>query len=86
MENPPLWVWAIVVSILIMTKLVFRWQATKELAKKGNEQTSVSKKIGDGKNKNLNDNTNRNINNIKSYKYGPARLYKGYFVTRKKRQ
>lgn len=86
MENPPLWVWAIVVSILIITKLVFRWLATKELAKKGNEQTSVSKRVGDGKNKNSDDNTNGNVNKIKSYKYGPARFYKGYFVTRKKRQ
>jgi hypothetical protein len=86
LENPPLWVWAIVVSILIITKLVFRWQATEELAKKGNEQTSVSKKVGDGKSKNSDDNTNGNVNKIKSYKYGPARFYKGYFLTRKKRQ
>jgi hypothetical protein len=86
LENPPLWVWAIVVSILIVTKLAFRWQATKELVKKGNEQNSVIKKRGDGKSKNLDDNRNRNINNIKSYKYGPARFHKGYFVTRKKQQ
>ena len=29
MEYPPLWVWAIIVGIIIATKLVLRWQATK---------------------------------------------------------
>ena len=32
MENPPLWVWAIVVGIIIAGKFIYRWQATKQIA------------------------------------------------------
>jgi len=32
MENPPLWVWAIVVSIIIASKFIYRWKATNQIA------------------------------------------------------
>jgi len=33
LENPPLWVWAIIVAVMIAGKLIYRWQITKQLAK-----------------------------------------------------
>jgi hypothetical protein len=33
MENPPLWVWAIVVGLIIAGKYAYRWKTTKQLAK-----------------------------------------------------
>ena len=33
MENPPLWVWAIVVGLIIAGKFAYRWKTTKHLAK-----------------------------------------------------
>ena len=32
MENPPLWVWAIIVGVIIAGKFIYRWQATKKFA------------------------------------------------------
>jgi hypothetical protein len=32
MENPPLWVWAIIVVVLIGSKFIYRWALTKRLA------------------------------------------------------
>jgi hypothetical protein len=33
MENPPLWVWVIIVAVMIAGKFIYRWQVTKQLAK-----------------------------------------------------
>ena len=38
MENPPLWVWAIVVGAIIASKFVYRWQVTKQFAKEAQEK------------------------------------------------
>lgn len=46
MENPPLWVWAIVVGLIIAGKYAYRWRTTKQLAKEmeQNEKVIDSKK------------------------------------------
>jgi hypothetical protein len=31
-ESPPLWVWAVIVGVMIASKFIYRWRATKELA------------------------------------------------------
>jgi hypothetical protein len=33
MENPPLWVWAVIIGIIIAGKFIYRWHGTKQLAK-----------------------------------------------------
>ncbi|HEY9386849.1 MAG TPA: hypothetical protein VIP70_07400 [Nitrososphaeraceae archaeon] len=33
MENPPLWVWAVIIGIIIAGKFIYRWHETKQLAK-----------------------------------------------------
>jgi hypothetical protein len=33
MENPPLWIWAIVVGLIIAGKYAYRWKTTKQLTK-----------------------------------------------------
>jgi hypothetical protein len=38
-ENPPLWVWAIIAGIMVASKLIYRWYATKRLAKKGEKKS-----------------------------------------------
>jgi hypothetical protein len=43
MENPPLWVWAIVVGLIIAGKYAYRWKTTKQLAKEM-EQKEDSRK------------------------------------------
>ena len=42
MENPPLWVWGFIIGVIIAGKFVYRWQATKHLAKKSEEGKSKS--------------------------------------------
>ena len=37
-ESPPLWVWAIIVGVLISSKFIYRWRATKELARESQEK------------------------------------------------
>jgi hypothetical protein len=37
-ESPPLWVWAIIVGVLIASKFIYRWRATKELARESQEK------------------------------------------------
>jgi hypothetical protein len=32
-ESPPLWVWAIIAGTMVVGKLIYRWYATKRLAK-----------------------------------------------------
>jgi hypothetical protein len=38
LENPPLWVWAIIVGAIIASKFVYRWQVTKQFAKEDQER------------------------------------------------
>ena len=86
MEYPPLWVWAIVVGIIIATKLILRWQATKEIAKEAINRPSTNDEIKDANLDDFHRNSSTKIRNIRSYKYGPFRLYRGGFVTWKKRR
>jgi hypothetical protein len=37
-ESPPLWVWAIIVRVMIASKFIYRWRATKELARESQEK------------------------------------------------
>ena len=65
MENPPLWVWAIVVGLIIAGKFAYRWKTTKHLAKEIEQNEKVidsSKAMQDSKNNN-NNNTG-SISNI----------------------
>jgi hypothetical protein len=32
-QTPPLWVWAVVAAVIIASKFIYRWYATKRLAK-----------------------------------------------------
>ena len=41
MENPPLWVWAIVVGLIIAGKFAYRWKTTKQLAKEMEQNEKV---------------------------------------------
>jgi len=38
LENPPLWVWGIIVGAIIASKFIYRWQATKYFAKEAEER------------------------------------------------
>ena len=41
MENPPLWVQAIVVGLIIAGKYTYRWKTTKQLAKEMEQNEKV---------------------------------------------
>jgi len=94
MENPPLWVWAIVVGLIIAGKFAYRWKTTKQLAKEMEQNEKVidsSKSMQDSKNKNNNNNT-ASISNIRatlSHKYSRHKYsfnsYGDYFETRKRK-
>lgn len=81
MENPPLWVWAIVVGIIISGKLVYRWKITRDLSREFKQ---------DGKNVNTTDLTWSSKNYRDTYhKYyphddGPSR-FKDYLAIMKGR-
>jgi len=40
-ENPPLWVWAVIVGVIIAGKFIYRWRVTKELAKESQERKEM---------------------------------------------
>jgi hypothetical protein len=46
-ESPPLWVWAIIVGVLIASKFIYRWRATKELAHESQEKHERMEKAKD---------------------------------------
>jgi hypothetical protein len=80
LENPPLWVWGIVVGAIIASKFIYRWQATKYFAKQAEERRTKIK--SDDRTKDLGNNdfydniNNSNTTNITSHKYSPRRYYK----------
>jgi hypothetical protein len=90
MENPPLWVWAIVVGLIIAGKFAYRWKTTKQLAKEM-EQRGSSIVMAESKNKNSNNNT-ESISSIRTkmshkysrHKYSPS-SFRNYFETRKRK-
>jgi hypothetical protein len=92
LENPPLWVWAIIIGAIIASKFIYRWQATKQFAKEDQERRRIRENIySDQRTKDLdNNNLYGNINrryrsNIGAHKYSPRRYYKDYFAIKKKR-
>jgi hypothetical protein len=46
-ESPPLWVWAIIIGVLIASKFIYRWRATKELARESQEKHERMEKAKD---------------------------------------
>jgi len=85
MENPPLWVWGIIVSVIIAGKFIYRWQATKQFAKedkiKADDKIKDSSKGFDNNIKNSN-----NFRNARDHKYSLKYYYKDYFAVKKKRK
>jgi hypothetical protein len=90
LENPPLWVWAIIVAAIVASKFIYRWQSTKYFAKEAEEKsrrncpddkTKVVRKNGfyDYSNK-------RYTTNIGAHKYSPRRFYKDYFAIKNKKK
>jgi hypothetical protein len=49
LENPPLWVWAIIVGAIVASKFIYRWQAIKQFAKEDQERRRME--INSPKNK-----------------------------------
>jgi hypothetical protein len=80
LENPPLWVWAIIVGAIIASKFIYRWQATKQFAKEreGTKELTNNDMYG-----NID---RRHSANIRAHKYSPKRYYKDYFTVKKKRR
>jgi len=89
LENPPLWVWAIIVGAIIASKFIYRWLATKQFAKEDQERRmkiNSEKTKGYGNNDvYCNGNFNRRYNtNIGAHKYSTRHYYKDYFAIKKK--
>ena len=78
-------VWAIIVSAIIVSKLVYRWQATKQFAKEDQERRT--KAISDGEIKDIRNNdvhdNRRYGSNMRTHKYSPSRYYKNYYAIKK---
>ena len=99
MENPPLWVWGIIVGAIIASKFIYRWQATKYFAKEAQEEGRRKRtrkiKSDDDKTKDLRNNNNDFYDNInksddttnirRAHKYSPRRYYGDYFAIKKKK-
>ena len=91
LENPPLWVWAIIVGAIIASKFIYRWQLTKYFAKEAEQRR---REINDSANKTkgiINNNFNANISkrsntNIGAHKYIPRCYYKDYFAIKKEEE
>jgi hypothetical protein len=92
MENPPLWVWAIVVGLIIAGKYAYRWKTTKQLAKEielRDKGIGLSKDITDNaiKNNNNNGSSTSNVKTTMSHKYSHHKYspssYRDYFGIRK---
>jgi hypothetical protein len=85
MENPPLWVWGIIVGAVIAGKFIYRWQTTKQFAKedkiKADDKIKDSSKGFDNNIKNTNA-----FRNSRGHKYGLKYYYKDYFAVKKKRR
>jgi hypothetical protein len=94
LENPPLWVWAIIVGAIIAGKFIYRWQSTRYFAKEAEDKSSRRRRINrnDDKTKDIqNNNFYRDINrrhgaNIGGHKYSLRRYYKDYFAIKKRKE
>jgi hypothetical protein len=87
LENPPLWVWAIIVGAIIASKFIYRWQSTKYFAKEAEQRRREINSVN--KTKDLMNNdfygniSKRSNTNTGAHKYSPRRYYKDYFATKK---
>jgi hypothetical protein len=84
MENPPLWVWAIVVGLIIAGKYAYRWKTTKQLAREIEQRekiTDLSKAISGSTLRNNNNNGN-STSNVRTT--SPS-SYRDYFKIRKRK-
>ncbi len=93
MENPPLWVWAVIVGAIIAGKFIYRWQSTKYFAKEAEEKSSRRRitrnddKTKDMHNNNFYGDINRRYSaNIGGHKYSLRRYYKDYFAIKKRKE
>jgi hypothetical protein len=79
MESLPLWVWALIVVVIISSKFIYRWIATKDLANAAKQSRYSFKRIR--RNWIIG---NRGITEHKydPQKYSPSR-FKDYFTARK---
>lgn len=84
MENPPLWVWAIVVGLIIAGKYAYRWRTTKQLAK----EMEQNEKVIDSK-KSMTENATNVIPLTLVYKYSHHKYspssHRDYFEIRKRK-
>jgi hypothetical protein len=91
MENPPLWVWAIVVGLIIAGKYAYRWKTTKQLAKEMEQKEDSRKAMTNSDIKN-NNNTESNTSGVRTaishkysrHKYSPS-SYRDYFEKKKRK-
>ena len=90
LENPPLWVWAIIVGAIIAGKFIYRWQVTKQFAKeqerRRNKKINSDEKTKEFTNNDLYGNIDRRHINIRAHKYSPRRYYKDYFAIKKRKE
>jgi hypothetical protein len=87
LENPPLWVWAIIVGAIIASKFIYRWQSTKYFAKDAEQrrrEINSANKTKDLMNNDFYGNISKRSNtNTGAHKYSPRRYYKDYFAIKK---
>jgi hypothetical protein len=95
LENPPLWVWAIIVGAIIAGKFIYRWQSTRYFAKEAEDKSSRRRRRinrNDDKTKYIQDNNfygdinKRPGANIGGHKYSLRRYYKDYFAIKKRNE
>jgi len=89
LENPPLWVWAVIMGTIIAGKFIYRRQLTKQFATEDQVRTrkiNPDDKTKRPKNNDLYYSNNKGYAaNLGSHKYNPRRYYKDYFAIKKKR-
>jgi hypothetical protein len=90
LENPPLWVWAIIVGAIIASKFIYRWQSTKYFAKDAEQrrrEINSANKTKDLMNNDFYGNISKRSNtNTGAHKYSPRRYYKDYFAIKKNKK
>jgi membrane-bound lytic murein transglycosylase len=92
LENPPLWVWAIIVGAIIASKFIYRWQSTKYFAKEAEEKSRRRINPNDDKTKDMQNSNFYGIVNSRygantgAHKYSLRRYYKDYFAVKKKKE
>jgi hypothetical protein len=80
MENLPLWLWALIVGIIVSSKFIYRWIATKDLANAAGQSKYFFKRIR--RNWTIGNPTRIIDHKYDPHKYSPSR-YKDYLAMRK---